>query len=75
MDEPPAYPGTGIDSGQTGAAFIPGMAYKPEICHACDQPILIKRPKFNIQLTPQVLMVIDFCGVLMKWMIAANRGV
>ena len=52
---PPPYPGTAMPGamGMPGVPGLPGAPYKPEICKACNQPVLIKKPAFMGKLTPK----------------------
>ncbi len=49
---PPYAPPAGLP-GAPGSGLLPGQAFKPEVCKACKQPVLIKKPFITAKLTPQ----------------------
>ncbi len=54
---PPPYPGAGAPPG----GGIPGQQFKPEICKACKQPVLIKKPFITAKLTQQQIEEFKEC--------------
>ena len=60
---PPPYPGAVNPAAgpMGGVPGLPGAPYKPEMCKACNQRVLIKKPLFAGKLTPKQIEEFKEC--------------